>query len=247
MNRYTAGNSDRPFWIEAYGGRRYSIDRESKDRRVIPRLTVSLVGAIQPEPLNSLLLKPDDDGLVARFCPFWPLLSPPRRPSSSIDPRFAVDAFTRLLSLEMGKDEQGGPVPVLVPFSAEAQDHLDRFVVEVSRLEKEAEGDGLLVSFIGKLPGTAVRLALLLSFLDWAATPHSSPPHEVGEGRCGAGHSVRNHLLGPNGKTNLCRSSGEPGRSFSTTPIEINPRRKTNGLNCKRYLPEKAFWPKDAG
>ena len=28
MNQYKSGNSDRPFWIEAYGGRRYTVDRE---------------------------------------------------------------------------------------------------------------------------------------------------------------------------------------------------------------------------
>ena len=190
MNRYNTGSSDRPFWIEAFGGRRYAVDRVSKERLVVHRLTVSLVGAIQPEPLTSLLLKPDDDGLVARFCPFWPLLSPPKRPSAGIDPSFAVNAFARLLSLEMGKNGQGEPAPVLVPFSGAAQEQLDKFIIEVSRLEKEAEGEGLLVSFIGKLPGTAVRLALLLSGLPrgarhrrvrsrpsmWRGPSNSQPP-----------------------------------------------------------------------
>ena len=52
MNQYKQGESDRPFSIKAYGGRRYAVDRESKDRRVVQRLTVSLVGGIQPEPLT---------------------------------------------------------------------------------------------------------------------------------------------------------------------------------------------------
>lgn len=32
----------------------------------------------------------------------------------------------------------------------------------------KAKAEGLLLSFIGKLPGLAVRLSLVLSFLDWA-------------------------------------------------------------------------------
>ena len=52
MNQYNTGNSDRPFSIEAFGGRRYAVDRVSKERLVVHRLTVSLVGAIQPEPLT---------------------------------------------------------------------------------------------------------------------------------------------------------------------------------------------------
>ena len=31
----------------------------------------------------------------------------------------------------------------------------------------ENEADGLLLSFIGKLPGLAVRLSLILTYLDW--------------------------------------------------------------------------------
>ena len=181
MNRYNAGSSDRPFWIEAFGGRRFAVDRVSKERVVIPRLLVSLVGAIQPEPLGTLLLKPDDDGLVARFCPFWPLLSPARRPSTRVDTNFAVAAFQRLFNLEMDKDAEGEPCPIFVPFSVAAQELLDGLVASVSGLEKEAEGEGLLVSFMGKLPGTAVRLALLLSLLDWAARGNTSPPTEVSE------------------------------------------------------------------
>jgi hypothetical protein len=33
----------------------------------------------------------------------------------------------------------------------------------------EAEAEGLLLSFVGKLPGMAARLSLVLAFLDWAA------------------------------------------------------------------------------
>ncbi len=247
MNRYNTGNSDRPFWIEAFGGRRYAVDRVSKDRLVVHRLTVSLVGAIQPEPLTSLLLKPDDDGLVARFCPFWPLLSPPKRPSTSIDPRFAVNAFGRLLSLEMGEDEEGEPAPIFLPFSGAAQEQLDKFIIEVSRLEKEAEGEGLLVSFIGKLPGTAVRFALLLSFLDWTVSRHSSPPNEVSAACVERAIRFATAYLVPMARRTYAAAAGNPAERSARRLLKLIMEEKPADLSVREIYRRKLSGLKSPG
>ena len=184
MNRYHGGSSDRPFWIEAYCGRRHAVDRVSRDGEEVRRLSVSLVGCIQPEPLSSLLLKPDDDGMVARFCPFWPLLSPPKRPVRMSDSGCAEQAFGRLHGLKMPTDYEGDPKPDFNPFPETAQARLDAFTREAFEWEKEAEGSGLLVSFIGKTNGLSVRIALILTFLDWAASDQIDPPVEISEDYC---------------------------------------------------------------
>ena len=142
---------------------------------------MSLVGCIQPEPLSSLLLKPDDDGMVARFCPFWPLLSPPKRPMRMSDSGCAEQAFGRLHGLKMPTDYEGDPKPDFIPFSKAAQAHLDAFTREAFEWEREAEGSGLLVSSIGKANGLSVRVALILTFLDWAASDQVDPPVEISE------------------------------------------------------------------
>ena len=83
MSRYSGGD-DRGFWIEAYGGRPYPVERVSRSTGTIDRLLVTVVGGIQPDRLRSLLLKTDDDGMPARFIPFWPDPVPPpsaERPS----------------------------------------------------------------------------------------------------------------------------------------------------------------------
>ena len=43
----------------------------------------------------------------------------------------------------------------------------------------ETAADGFLLSFIGKTPGLAVRLALVFAFLDWAASDEEIPPTEI--------------------------------------------------------------------
>lgn len=163
MTRYSGG-CDRPFWLEAYGGRGYTVERMGRDPVHVDRLSIGVVGGIQPDRLKSLLLKSDDDGLLARFLPFWPHPIPVRRPTCDGDEAFLDAALARLLSLDMVTDGNGNPRPWLVLFSDEARGLLHDFRKASREWERGAEG--LLLSFIGKLPGLAVRLSLVLAFLD---------------------------------------------------------------------------------
>ena len=82
MARYSGGGSDRPFWLEAYGGRGFTVERMGREPLTIDRLSIGVVGGIQPDRLNTLLFKSDDDGLLARFLPIWPEPAPLKRPDS---------------------------------------------------------------------------------------------------------------------------------------------------------------------
>lgn len=165
MARYSSG-SDRPFWLEAYGGRPYSVDRMGRDPVTVERLAVAVLGGIQPDRLKGLLLKADDDGLVARFLPFWPDPAPITAPGPGADEGFIRAVLERLYALGMAEDDAGNPRPWFVPFEAEAQALLTAF--RQSCREWEGEAEGLLLGFTGKLPGMAVRLALILAHLDMA-------------------------------------------------------------------------------
>lgn len=173
MTRYSGGGSDRPFWLEAYGGRSYTVERMGRDPVHIDRLSIGVVGGIQPDRLKSLLLKSDDDGLLARFVPIWPNPAPIKRPREFGENGFFERALFKLLSLEMIPDETEAPRPWLIPFTEEAKDLLDEFRKLVRSWENGSEG--LLLSFIGKLPGLAVRLSLVLAYLDWAAGNEVEP------------------------------------------------------------------------
>jgi hypothetical protein len=168
MARYNAG-SDRGFWLEAYGGRTFTVDRIGRASLTIERLAIGVVGGIQPDRLASLLLKGDDDGLVARILPFWPDPAPVRRPTRTLDEGLMEALLARLHGLAMVTDEAGHLRPWFVPFDEPARELMDDW--RVTCREHEADASGLLLSFIGKLPGMAARLALVLALLDWATAP----------------------------------------------------------------------------
>ncbi len=66
----------RAFWIEAYGGRPYRVERQKHPQPIeVPRLAVAVAGGTQPEKLAELM-RDADDGLLARFVWFWPNATP---------------------------------------------------------------------------------------------------------------------------------------------------------------------------
>jgi hypothetical protein len=141
---------------------------------------------------SSLLFKTDDDGLLARFIPIWPDPAPLRRPTSAVDDSFLERAFEKLLSMQPVKEDDGETRPWLVPFSEDARCLLDEF--RLAARAWEAGTDGLLLSFIGKLSGMAVRLSLVIAYMDWAAGGHEV--HEITREHFGrASHLVEAYIL----------------------------------------------------
>jgi hypothetical protein len=128
MNRYNNGGGDRGFYLEAYNGARYTFDRLCREDVVIERLSVGLLGGIQPDRLASLLMKSNDnDGFLARFCPVWPEVVPVKIPTRSPDMDWAERAFTRIYSLEMQPNAAGAIAPVSVPFVQDAAEQLESY------------------------------------------------------------------------------------------------------------------------
>ena len=102
------GGNDRPFWIQAFGGRPYVVDRVKHDEPIIvPFNSVSIIGGLQPDPLARLLTSSDDDGLAARFLFTWPEPIPFERPTRTLNTQFALTAMRRLHGLGMGTDAEG--------------------------------------------------------------------------------------------------------------------------------------------
>ncbi|MDF3856390.1 YfjI family protein [Paracoccus pantotrophus] len=209
MSRYSGGGSDRPFWLEAYGGRAYSVERMGRDPVYIDRLTLGVLGGIQPDRLRSLLIKSDDDGLLARLMPVWPHPAPVKRPEVFHDETFIENAIARLLTLQMPADEHGERRPWFVPFTNDARDLLDGFRQAVRSWEIDTEG--LMLSFIGKLPGVAVRLALVLALMEWASG-EAQEPQEITINHFGrAAHLVEAYLL-PMAKRAYAENAGNPAQ-----------------------------------
>ncbi len=179
MDRYSGGGSgDRQFWLQAYGGRAWTPDRvKDGDEPVhIPHLLWNILGTIQPDRVSTLMMSGDDDGLSVRFLYCWPEALPPRRPSCRADTEAALGRLRRLRALPWTET----PEPKVLPFTGTAAAALHEWRIEVASME--AEAGGLMLSWLGKLPGLAVRIALVLELLEWSETPIGTPdPEAIGE------------------------------------------------------------------
>ena len=167
MTRYSGGSSDRPFWLEAYGGRGYTVERMGREPVYIDHLSVGVVGGIQPDRLRSLLLKTDDDGLLARFLPVFPEPAPIRRPAPFPDEAFLEESIEKLLGLQMPIGRRRRDAAVDRPVLARGAGPSRRVPRCGPVLGGVRRGPAPLLH--GKLPGLAVRLSLILAYLDWTA------------------------------------------------------------------------------
>lgn len=178
MDRYTSGGGgDRAFWLQAYGGRSWTTDRvKDAEPVLIPHLLWSVIGTIQPDRVAGLMMGGDDDGLTARMLYCWPDRLPPRRPGCRADTNAALDRLRRLRGLSWEEE----PEPRILPLTEIAAAALQEWREKVAEMENEAAG--LMLSWLGKLPGMAVRLALILELLAWSETGGGTPePQTVGE------------------------------------------------------------------
>ena len=169
FNKY-GGDGDRQFWIEAYGGRRYTVDRKKHPSPItIPRLSVSVLGGTQPEKLRALL-QTDADGLVARFIFAYP--SPVRGFKLSEGHGYGPQmdaALQRLWRLAVPDD---GPLPVRL--SGEAATRFEEWWA--NKRDENHGQQGHYGDWVGKMGGTALRIALILTYLWWSADPDEQKP-----------------------------------------------------------------------
>ena len=159
MERYGgkgSAGSDRASWLQAFDGGGYAVDRISRGELYIENLSVSIIGGIQPERLAELHGL-TSDGLLQRFLPVmmgpatFPVDEPPSR---------AGDQFRRLC-LQLIRAQ---PAPQILsdealPVFAEMRLHIHELEQVGGSFAKGFEG------FLGKLPGLAGSLALILHLI----------------------------------------------------------------------------------
>lgn len=165
FDRYNPGG--RTYWLEAFGGRQYTVDRKGTPEPLrIPYNGVCIIGSIQPAKLSDCLLGASDDGLAARLLFVWPERPEFSRPTSTANLDGFETAARRIDSLSWGLTPDGKCGHIGVPLddaASHAFDDCQRFY-----RDREADAAGLLKSFIGKLPGLTLRLALAAEFGRWA-------------------------------------------------------------------------------
>lgn len=166
----------RAFWIEAYGGRPYRVERQKHPQPIeVRRLAVAVFGGTQPDKLAEMM-READDGLLARFCWFWPNATQFRLGRASSRAGWATDALDRLRLLEMLPGDAVGdpPQPGIVPLVTPALPSLEAFAQEMQ--ERQQAAGGLMRSAYGKARGLALRLSLVIEFLWWGGRDGMAPP-----------------------------------------------------------------------
>jgi hypothetical protein len=164
--------ASRAFWVEAYGGRPYRVERQKYPEPIdIPRLAVSVYGGTQPDRL-ALLMREADDGLLGRILWAWPEPIPFRLGHAAPGAQWAIGALERLRELDLQPGDP--PAPIMVPLSSEARRMIEEFGREMQ--ERQSSAGGLLRSAFGKARGTALRLSLVLELMWWCGEDGMAPP-----------------------------------------------------------------------
>ncbi len=174
FDRYSPGG--REFWLEAYGGRPFVIDRKgsAKGPISIPFNGVSVLGGIQPAKMADALLSSPDDGLVARFLWAWPEKMPSlRRPREAANLDRLHAAYVKLDSLEWARDQEGKDVAAILPLEADAADLFEEWQADNASIDQDSSS--LYKSFVGKMDGAVLRLALVGELIAWAFTDTPEP------------------------------------------------------------------------
>jgi hypothetical protein len=139
--------SGRAFWLEAYGGRPYRVERRKHGAEPIEieRLAVSVYGGTQPERLSELATGPDD-GLFARVLWLWPEPVPFRLGSETPGAAWAIEALDRLRELDLAPGNP--PNPIMTPLTPEARRLMGEFGKE---METRLQGAGGLLRSAARL------------------------------------------------------------------------------------------------
>jgi hypothetical protein len=164
MSRYSDGD-DRPFWLEAWNGGAYSVERLGRPPVTLDSLLIGVVGGFQPDKLSQAFGE-DGDGMSARFLYSW--LAEPAH-SKLIHGVAEVDlqlltALTRLAGIGHVAGEQFTPQRIaLSEYALDLFESLRLRVYNERRLL-----DGREREYWAKIPAHTLRLAGTLAFLQTA-------------------------------------------------------------------------------
>jgi hypothetical protein len=171
LERYSGG-SDRAFWLEAWDGNSFTVERLGRPPIVLQHLLVGIVGGFQPD-LLARSFTGDSDGVYARFLFAWPPEAPFHEPDDAadeIDPEI-INAFGRLANLQAGDDDAFAPRSI--PLTADARKVFTQFS-QFAHRERQSL-DGREREYWCKGTGHVLRLSGTLCFLEWGWSGGAEP------------------------------------------------------------------------
>jgi hypothetical protein len=171
FNQYKkSGGSDEQFWLSAIDGKSHFVDRKSSQSASIPRLTISMLGGIQPQIYASAVAVDNriQSGLAARFWTIWP----PRRliqfriPDPADEVAYKTTRFQLKLALKaMREIPMPGGEPTVVDFSKAARERMFELMNDLERRKFQEHESSPMLPCIAKARGWTARLATLLRLI----------------------------------------------------------------------------------
>ena len=223
MSRYSNG-SDREFWLEAWNGRPYSVERVNSPPIALDHLLVGLMGGFQPDKL-ARAFEGDDDGFYARLCFAWPS-EPPYRPLANdfdeVEPDL-VNALTRLIRLsEPAADDVF--VPRTLPLSTEAAETFEQFRKTLH--DGKQSLDGREREWWSKGATQVLRMAGTLALLEWAWSGEAAELIEISNPAIESAVDIWTAYFWPHSRACL--------RQVGQTKENANARRVLRWCKCER-------------
>jgi hypothetical protein len=184
MDKYNSvrgAAKDRGFWLQAWNGGSYSVNRVTRGCYLIENASVSVLGGIQPDVIRKQVEETHDDGLIQRLCP---IVLQPGAAGTDEPMHEVVTAYERLIErLHNLKPSFSSGVPG--PWHLPSHDHLeldDAGQAVRRRLEqKHQELMGLevinkkLASHLGKYDAFFARLCVIWHCVEHATAPDGVP------------------------------------------------------------------------
>jgi len=184
MDKYTGPRGaakDRGFWLTAYNGGPYPVQRITRGSSLIPNLSVSVLGGIQPDPVRALAANGHDDGLLARLCPVSITSADVGRDEPTSDAEGIYGDLVEALhhrQPEAASRFNGYKTPVL-RFDDGAQTIRQTLEAKHLKLQKSFETiNRKLAAHIGKYDGVFARLCVLwhtVENIGWEVQPGTIP------------------------------------------------------------------------
>ena len=171
MDKYSGHRGaakDRGFWLQAYNGGQYALNRVGRGAGIIPNLSVSMLGGIQPDVIRRLSSESYDDGFLQRM-----LLIVMRPAGIGKD----VYPYSKNYSKLIERLTELQPPPTLndddvLRFDAAAQEVRDRLEAEHLSLGHVESINRKLAAHIGKYDGLFGRLCVVFHCIQHAFNPY---------------------------------------------------------------------------
>ncbi|GKX36111.1 MAG: hypothetical protein MnENMB40S_37290 [Rhizobiaceae bacterium MnEN-MB40S] len=162
LGKYSGkADADRGFYLQAFNGGSYIVNRIGRGSSIIPNLSASIVGNIQPEVIRKLAKDSADDGLLQRFLPV--LLKPAGvgRDSPTPDVNKEFGQLIRRLT-DIRRPLQGGMREMPFRFSEGGQKIWEDVVNRNHQAVAEWESiNRKFASHVAKYDGLFARMCLL--------------------------------------------------------------------------------------